>query len=213
MLIIGGSGSEKTNALLNLIKEQDNDNLIDKIYFYAKDLNEPRYQFLIKRCGNVGIKHLNAPQAIIEYSQYVDDVHNNIVDYNPNRNRKILIEFDDMIAAIMTNEKIQVMIKKLLNYIYIYIYTYIYIYLYIYVYIAFITQSYFSVLKKVRLNYTYYLIMKTHNKRKLQNIATNHSAGIDYKDFMSTYIKCTNVIFFLTTDTTLPDNNPLKFDW
>ena len=110
-------------------KEQDNDNLIDKIYLYAKDLNEPRYQFLIKRCEDVGIKHLNAPQAIIEYSQYVNDVHSNIVDYNPNRNRKILIEFDDMVADIMTNGKIQAMIKKLLNYIYIYI--------------SFITQSYF----------------------------------------------------------------------
>ena len=43
MLIIGGSGSEKTNALLNLIKEEDNDELIDEIYLYVKDLNEPKY--------------------------------------------------------------------------------------------------------------------------------------------------------------------------
>ena len=59
MLIIRGSGSRKTKALLNLIKEQDSDNLIDKIYLYAKDLNEPKYQFLIKKCEDVGIKHLN----------------------------------------------------------------------------------------------------------------------------------------------------------
>ena len=67
MLIIGGSGSRKTNVLLNLIKEQDNENLIDKI---DKDLNQPKYQYLIKRREDVGIKHLNGPQAFIEYSQY-----------------------------------------------------------------------------------------------------------------------------------------------
>ena len=71
MLIIG-----KTNVLLNLI-EQDNNN-IDKIYLYAKDLEEPKYQFLIKNCENAGIKNLNDPSAFIEYSNTVDDVHNNI---------------------------------------------------------------------------------------------------------------------------------------
>ena len=55
ILIIGGSGSGKTNALLNLIKEQGN---IDKIYLYAKDLSESKYEFLIKKCKNAGIKHL-----------------------------------------------------------------------------------------------------------------------------------------------------------
>ena len=57
MLIIGSSGSGKTNALLNLIKQQDSNSLIDKIYLYAKDLNEPKYQFLIKKREDVGIKH------------------------------------------------------------------------------------------------------------------------------------------------------------
>ena len=67
MLIIGGSGSGKINVLLNLIKEQDSDNLIDKIYLYAEDLNVPKCQFLIKKCEDVGIKHLNNPKAFIEY--------------------------------------------------------------------------------------------------------------------------------------------------
>ena len=62
MLIIGGSGSGKTYALLNLISQQDN---IDKIYLYAKDLNEPKYEFLIKKCEDAGIKHLNDPNAFI----------------------------------------------------------------------------------------------------------------------------------------------------
>ena len=91
--------------MLNLVKEQDSDNLIDKIYLYAKDLNKPKYQFLIKKCEDVGIKHLNDPKAFIEYSQYMNDVYSNINDYNPNRKRKILIVFDDIIA-IMTNKEI-----------------------------------------------------------------------------------------------------------
>ena len=74
MLIIRVCGSGKTNAVLNLIKEQDSDNLINKIYLYAKDLHEPKYQFLIKKRKDVGIKHLNDSKAFIECSQCMDDV-------------------------------------------------------------------------------------------------------------------------------------------
>ena len=78
--------------------------------------------------------------------------------------------------------------------------------------LVFITQSYFSVPKDVRLNSTHYLIMKINNKRELQNIATSHSAGIDYKDFMKIYRECTKEPFnFMTIDTTLPTSNPLRF--
>ena len=101
--IIGGSGSVKTNALLNLIKEQGD---IDKIYLYVKDLSEPKYEYLIKNRENVGIKHLNDSNAFIECSNTMDDVYENIDEYNPNRQRKILIVFYDMIADIMTNKKI-----------------------------------------------------------------------------------------------------------
>ena len=113
MLIIGGSGSGKTDALLNLIKEQDNYNLIDKIYLYAKDLNEPKYQFLIKKREDAGIKHLNDSKGFIEYSQCLDDTYNNVNDYNPTRKRKMLIAFDAMIADIMTNKNFQAIIKEL----------------------------------------------------------------------------------------------------
>ena len=90
MLIIGPSGSGKTNALLNLI-QQDNDSLIDKIYLYAKDLSEPKYQFLINKCEDAGIKNLNDPSAFIEYSNTMDDVYNNTDNYNLRRKRKIPI--------------------------------------------------------------------------------------------------------------------------
>ena len=81
-MIIGGSGSVKTNALLNLINEQDD---IDKIYLYAKDLSEPKYEFLIKKHENGGIKHLNDSKAFIEYSNTMNDVYKNIDDYKPNK--------------------------------------------------------------------------------------------------------------------------------
>ena len=131
ILIIGGSGSRKTNTLLNLINEQED---IDKIYLYTKDLSEPKYEFLIKNRENAGIKHVNNSKAFIECSNTRDDVYENINDYNPTRKRKSLIVFDDMIVDIMTNKKLQSTLKELfircrkLN-----------------ISLVFITQSYFSV--------------------------------------------------------------------
>ena len=198
ILIIGGSVSGKTNALIDLINEQND---IDKIYLYARDLSQPKYEYLIKKREDVGIKHLNNPNAFIEFSNTMDDVYENIHDYNSNRRRKIQIVFDDMIVDIMTNKKFQAIIKELfircrkLN-----------------ISFVVITQSYFSVPKDVRLNSTHYSIMKINNKKELQNIAINHSADIDYKDFMNIYSECTKEPFyFLTIDTTLPASNPLRF--
>ena len=93
-MIIGDSGSGKTNTLLNLINEQHD---IDKIYLYATDLNEPKYKIFIKKGKDAGIKQLNDPNAFIECSNTMDDVY--VHDYNSSRKRKILIVFDDMIAA------------------------------------------------------------------------------------------------------------------
>ena len=77
--------------------------------------------------------------------------------------------------------------------------------------LVFITQSYLSVPKDVRLNSTHYLIIKI-NKRELQNIAINHSADIDYQDFIKIYRECTKEPYnFLTIDTTLPASDPLRF--
>ena len=108
--ISGGSGSGKTNTLLNLINEQED---IDKIYLYAKDLSEPKYEFLIKNRENAGVKHVNDSKAFIECSKSMDDVYENIDDYNSSRRRKTLIVFDDMIADIMTNKKFQSITKEL----------------------------------------------------------------------------------------------------
>ena len=100
---------EKQNALLNLINEQND---IDKIYLYAKDLSEPKYELMIKNRENVGIKHLNNSKAFVECSNTMDNVYENIDNYNPSRKRKILIVFD-MIADIMSNKMFQAIIKEL----------------------------------------------------------------------------------------------------
>ena len=87
MLIIEPSGSGKTNALLNLIQKQDNGSLIDETYLYAKDLSEPKYEFLIIKREDAGIKNLNDPSAFIEYSNTMDYVYNNIDDYNQKKKK------------------------------------------------------------------------------------------------------------------------------
>ena len=200
MLIIGGSGSRKANALLNLIKEQDSDSLIDKIYLYAKDLNESKYhEDLITKREDVRIKHFNDSKAFIECSNNMDDVYNNTDDYNPTTTTNLIV-LDDIFAYIMTNNKIHATIKELfircrkLN-----------------ISLVLITQYYFSVPKGVRLNSTHYLTMKIHNERELQNIAADHSADIDYKDFLKIYVKSASEPYsFLTIDTTLPTDNHFK---
>ena len=86
ILIAGGSGSGKTNVLPNSIKEKGNDELTDKMYLYDKDLREPKYQLLIKKRKDAGIKHLNDPKAFTEYSNTMNNVYKNIDNYNPKRN-------------------------------------------------------------------------------------------------------------------------------
>ena len=106
-MIIGSSGLGKTNALLNLISQQDDNDL------YEKDLSEAKYEFLIKKREDAGIKHLNDLKAFIEGSNTMDNVYENIDEYSPTRRKKILIVFDDMIADIMTNKKFQAVVKEL----------------------------------------------------------------------------------------------------
>ena len=110
ILIIGGSGSGKTNALLNLINNQPD---IDKIYLYAKDPYEQKYQYLINKRENVGLNHFNDPKACIEYSNDMQDVYKNIEDYNPIKKRKVLIIFDDMIADMISNNRLNPIVTEL----------------------------------------------------------------------------------------------------
>ena len=101
ILIIGGSGSGKTNALLNLINNQLD---IDKIYLYAKDLYEETYQFLINKKESKGLKHFNNPKPFIKYLNDVQGIYK-ILKNTIQVKRKILIAFHDMITDMINNKK------------------------------------------------------------------------------------------------------------
>ena len=188
MLIIGPSGSGKTNTLLHLI---DKFHPIDKIYLFAKDTDEDKYQYLINKREQAGIKNLNDPQAFMEYSSDMNDVLEDINSYNKKRDKKVLIIFDDMIADIMRSEKFKVIVKELfircrkLN-----------------IFIVFITQSYFRTPKDARLNSTHYILMKISNKKELKSIAEENLDHLDFKHFLKLYNYCMRKLYsFMMVDT------------
>ena len=156
ILIVGGSGSGKTNALVNLINHEAD---IDKIYLFAKDPYQAKNQLLISKRESTGLKYFNYSKTFSEYSNEMDDIYKNIEEYNPDKKRKILIIFDYMIADMLNNKIVtELFIKgRKLN-----------------ISLVFITQLYFSAPKNITLNSTIYFLMKIPNKRKLQQIAFNH---------------------------------------
>ena len=177
MLIIGPSGSSKTNTLLHLI---NNLHPIDKIH---------------KR-----IKNINDSHAFIEYSNDMNDVLDDINDYNKNRDKKVLIVLDDMIADIEYNKNFKRIIKELF-----------YRARKINVSIVFIIQSYFRALKDARLNSTHYIIMKINNKKELKRIAEENSGHLDYKDFLKMYNYCTKEPYsFMTIEARPTATIPFK---
>ena len=128
---------------------------------------------MIKKREQAETKNLKDPAAFTEYSNNVDDIYDDIEDYNKKRKRKILIAFDDMILHVMSNKKAQQVLKELLIGC-----------RKVKISLCVLTQSYFSVPKDVKLNCTHYIIFKLNNKRELKNIRINHSADIDYKDLL-----------------------------
>ena len=131
----------------------------------------------------------------------MDDICKNIEEYNPNKKGKILIVFDDMIADMLSNKKLNLIVTKLimkgrkLN-----------------MFLFFITQSYFAVPKDSRLNSMHCLIIKIPNKQELQQTAFNHSSDTDFKEFMNLYKNCTAKPYsFLVIDATLASDNPSRF--
>ena len=103
MLITGGSGSGKTNVLFNLINHEPG---IDKIYLSARDPSEAKYQLLINKRESSGLKYLNDSKVFIAYSNDMDDIYKNIEGQNPNKKWNILIVFDNVIADMLSNEKL-----------------------------------------------------------------------------------------------------------
>ena len=186
MLIIGPSGSGETNTLLHLI---DKFHPIDKRY--VKDTDEKKYQYLINKREQAGIKNLNDPHAFIEYSNDMNDVLEDINNYNKNRYKKVLIIFDDMITDIMRSEKFKAIVKELfircrkLS-----------------ISIVFITESYFKTPKDARLNSTHYILMKIGNKKELKSIAEENPGNLDFKELSKIYNYCINKPYsFIMVDT------------
>ena len=195
ILIIGGSGSGKTNALLNLINNQPD---INKVYWYAKDPYEAKYQYLINK---VDLNHYDDPEAFIKNSNDMQDVYKTDKEYNIDKERKILRFFDDIIADMINHKKLNSIVTDLfirgrkLN-----------------ISLVFITKSYFKVPKNVRLNSTHFSIMNIPNKKEIQQIALNQSSDISSKDFSKICKKCTAERYsFLVDDATLASDNPLRF--
>ena len=183
---------------MNLTKHQSD---IDKIYLSAKDPYGAKYQYLINIREKAGLNHFNDSKVFMEYSNDMKYVYKNMEEINPRKKRKVFIVFGEIIADMINNKKLNPIVTDVfirgrkLN-----------------ISIAFITQSYFKVPKDVRLNSTHLFIIKIPNRKELQQIATNHSLDIEFKDFMKIYKKCTSEPYsFLANDTTLPSDNPSRF--
>ena len=176
-LIAEGSGSGKTNALFNLINYEPD---IDQIYLHAKDPYEEKNQFLIIKWDSKSLKHFNNSKVFVEYLNDMDNIYKNIVDYNQNKKRKILIVFDDIITDMHSNERLDKTVTELsirgrkLS-----------------ISLVFNTQAYLKVPNDVRLSTTHFFIMKIPNKREPEQVAYNHSSDIDFKDFMNLCKICT----------------------
>ena len=138
ILMTGGSGWGKTDALLNLINNEPD---IDKIYLYTKDPYEAKYHLLINKRENTGLKYFNDSKAFTEYLNDLDDIYKSIEECNPNKKRKILIVFDDMIVDMLSNKNLNPIVTELfirgrkLNFS-----------------LAFVTQSYFALPTNIRLS-------------------------------------------------------------
>ena len=122
--------------MINLINHEPD---IDQIYLYSKDPYEAKYQFLINKKKSTGLKYLNDSNVFIEHSNDMDNVYKYIKEHNPNKKLKILIVFDDIIADMFTNKKLNPIVTELffrgkkLS-----------------ISLVFITQNYFAVLKNSR---------------------------------------------------------------
>ena len=131
---------------------------------------------MINKRKSLGFKNFNDSQAFIEYSNDMDGIYQDIQEYNPNKNRKVLIVFDDLFLDRFSSKKLHAKVTELfirekkLN-----------------IFLVFMTQSYFVVPKSIRLNSTHYLIIKIPNKQELQQIAFNYLSDIDYIDFIRLY--------------------------
>ena len=191
ILIIEGSWFIKTNSLFNRRSHRPD---IDKVYLYTKDPSNAKYQLLINKHKGADLNYFNDSKALIECSNYMDDIYENIEEYNRGKEHKRLIIFDGMIADMLSNKKRNPVVSQLfirgrkLN-----------------ISFVFIKKSYFSVPKNIRLNSTHYFAIKIPSK-----IACNHSSDIEFRNFMNLKIH-SKADSFLVIDSTLASDNLFHF--
>ena len=199
VLVIGGSGSGKTNVLLNLINDQPPD--IDKITYMSKiHLNQSISCLLMKK-KKVGIEKQKVPKQLIDYSLTVNDDYENLEGCNRTEKRIVLIVFDDIIEDMESNKELTPIViefffrRRKLN-----------------IGLAFISQSSFKVPEAVKLNATHYFTKKVPKKGELQQIASNHLSEIDFKDFMKLCKHCIKQLHSISLNgKTLPLDHPSRF--
>ena len=176
--------------------------ILIKLTYTLKSIWSAKYHFFIKKREDIRAKHFKDSKDFIEYSNVMDHISKNTEEHNPNKKCKILIVFNDMIADMLNNKKPNPILTELfirggkLNKS-----------------LVFLAQSYFSLPKNVRLNFTHYFIIKIPNEQKLQQMALNNwSDIIDFNDFMNLYKTYTAKTYsFLVTDGALASDNPLRF--
>ena len=156
---------------------------------------------LINKRKSTGLNYFNDSKAFMECSNNMNNIYENIEEYNPNQKQKIWIVFDDMIVDMLNNIKVNPTVTELfirerkLS-----------------TSLVFMTQSYFSVPKNIRLRSTHYFVIKIPNKRELQLTEFYHSSYIDFQDFMNLYKIFTAKLYsFLVIDTTLALDNSSRF--
>ena len=188
---------KKAYSLFNLISQKPN---INKIYLYAKNPYEAKYQFLINKWESKDLKYFNHSKDFIEYSNYVHDICKNIEKYNPSKKCKVLIVFDDKIADMLSNKKLNSIVTKLfirgrkLN-----------------ISLVFITQSYFAVSKNIRVNSTHFLLWKFQANKNFSRLHLLIHYIFTFKT-LNLYKKCTAKPYScLVIDSTLPSDSSLHF--
>ena len=183
ILIVGGFRQTKTNALFN---DQENDVIIDKIFLYAEDLHNSKYQLQTNRCRGIGLKHLKNPKIFMEYSNDLNLVCSIITGYSPRNKPKVLKTFNDMIADMISNKKLD----------------------------SVVTELFFRGRKlNISLMYIiYFFILNIPNKWQFQKITTNNLSDIDSDKLKRLYRNFNAEPYsFLAIDTTLPSENTLHF--
>lgn len=164
------------------------------MYLYVKDSHEPKYQYLIDKRQKVDQKYVDDPSAFIEYNSDINSIYQDFDQYNPDKTRKIVIVFDNMIAKKTLPSQVTELSIRCCN---------------MNIYLAFLRQSYFKIPKDIQINCTHYCLMKIGNRTEIRAISDRHTKDVMYNDFLNNYNGCTRQSYsFMTINDTLAAKDP-----